>query len=360
LSNEAATAPLAPVTTAQSTGFIAESRQLRVGFGGCLAGSQGLVMKLALAGSPYPLFAVVGDHGLEEQALFDLGSLLNGAGFTNAQLSGTPQFTLELMGPLAPPGTNTTDVAFNGTHVVAKITDSVFLVTFPGLAYFSMEAVTSPLQGVPFVFNLTARAANGTVLTSYNGNVDLVTGGASDLFEGDGETASFANGVLSNYQVIPAVTGNIQFTFTRPCGPETGTETLAFAPLTFAAWQARFFGADAGNELIAGFDVDYEFDGLANGLEYLMGRDPTRRNGPATTPFDPDSDDFVFEYWRSRIAPGVASTPVWSQDMSLWRSDLISQQVVETAGAYERLEVRVTGGALLPRVFAGIRAFVSP
>lgn len=351
--NEAALAPLLPVTTAQRTTFVIESRQLRAGFGGCVAGSQGLVMKLSMAGAPYPLLAVVGDYGLDEQALFDLSRLLDPAGTTNATLSGTPQFTLELIGPTAPAGTNLTDVPFSSSHVVAQITDSVFLVTFPGLAYFSLDAVSTPVQGIPFVFNVTARAANGTVLTSYNGNVNLSSSGPGDLFEGGGETPAFSNGVLAGHQVIPAVSGDVTLTVTRPCGIETGSHLFNFSALTLASWRARYFGANANNELMAGFTVDFDQDGLPNGLEYYFGLNPTVFQASPIQEPDRDGSDFVFDYWRSRLTPGITARPIWSETLDTWRADIVSEQVVETVGAFQRVRVRVPAAGL-SKVFARV------
>jgi|GEM_PF-3538044 len=352
--NEAELAALQAVTTAQKTAFIVESRQLRVSFGGCFAGSQGLVMKLSMTGAPYPLLSVVGDFGLTEQALFDLSRLLNAGGTTNASLTGTPQFTLELIGPTAPPGTNLTDVPFSSTHIVAQLTDTVFLVSFPGLAYFSMEAVSSPVQGIPFVFNITARAANGTVLTSYNGNVDLTSGGAGDLFEGVGATPAFVNGVLASYEVIPAVSGNVSLTATRPCGFETGSQLFNFAVLTLTSWRDRYFGANSGNNAISGFDVDWDRDGFPNGLEYFFGMNPTIFEASPLSEPDMDGTDFVFDFWRSRMTPGITAMPIWSENLSLWRTDIVSQVVVETVGAFQRVRVRVPAAGLA-KVFASVR-----
>jgi hypothetical protein len=335
------------------TSFVIESRQLRVSFGGCVAGSQGLVMKLSMAGAPYPLLAVVGDYDLEEQALFDLSRLLNSAGTTNATLSGTPQFTLELIGPTAPAGTNLTDVPFGGTHVVAQLTDSIFLVNFPGLAYFSLDAVSTPVQGTPFVFNITARAANGTVLMSYNGNVDLSSSGPGDLFEGSGETPAFSNGVLAGYQVIPAVSGDVTLTVTRPCGIETGSHLFNFSALTLATWRGRYFGANANNESVAGFEVDFDRDGFPNGLEYYFGMDPTVFEASPMQEPDIDGSDFVFDYWRSRLTPGITARPTWSETLQTWRTDIVSDQVLETVGALERVRVRVPAAGL-SKVFARI------
>lgn len=239
LANEAASAPLIEITTPESTAFIVESRQVLVSTGGCFAGSQGLVMRLVKDGAPYPLFAVVGDHGQTDKALFDVNRLLNAAGTTNENLAGAPSFELDLIGPAAPLGVFNLDLPFAGEFVVAAATEVDFTANFPGLAYFSMEGTSPPLQGVPFTFNITARDSGGNVLTTYDGTVDLTTGNPGDLISGAGETAHFVNGVLAGHQVVPAVSGPVTFTATRPCGIETGSQVFNFSPpnldITFSA-----------------------------------------------------------------------------------------------------------------------------
>lgn len=243
--NEAAAAALVPVTTAQRTGFVIESRQVRVSFDGCFANSDGLVVALSQANSAYPLFAVVGDHEQPGRGLFDLSDLLNAAGTTNATFTGSPEFTLQLVRPSAPVGLTTLQVPYSGNLAVAQVTDTTYVNSFPGLAYFSMEATSPPLQGQPFTFNITARASGGTVLTTYNEKVEVTTGDPGDLTSGGGLTANFTNGVLSNYEVVAANSGPVTFTATRPCGIETGTQVFTFSPpildITFSAASYRVF-----------------------------------------------------------------------------------------------------------------------
>jgi hypothetical protein len=227
--NEVEPASLIEVTTAQDTAFIVESRQLRVTVGGCFAGSQGLVMRLTRTGSPYPLFAVVGDHELDDQALFDLGRLLNSDGTTNEILSGTPSLLLELLDPAAPAAVSPAEVAFTGADVVAEVAETLFAAGFPGLAYFSLEAVGIPLQGQPFTFHISARDANGEILTTYTGNVELAASVPENLASGAGMTPNFVDGRLLNHQVVVTEPGLLTFTVSRPCGIETGSASFFFS-----------------------------------------------------------------------------------------------------------------------------------
>lgn len=247
LTNETASAPLIEITTPASTDFVIESRQVRVSTGGCFAGSQGLVMRMVKVGAPYPLFAVVGDHEETDKALFDVNRFLNVGGTTNESFNGTPSFELELLGSSAPQGVFYLDLPFAGEFVVASTTEADFSANFPGLAYFSLEAVGSPLQGVPFTFNITARDSGGNALTAFNGKVELTTGDPADLVSGSGETAHFVNGVLTGHQVVTAVSGPVTFTATRLCGIETGSQVFNFSPPNLdISFSAPVYAANQG------------------------------------------------------------------------------------------------------------------
>jgi hypothetical protein len=352
VANEEAPAALIPVTTPAETAFVIESRQLRVS-GECVAGSGGMVMQLSMAGAPYPLLSVVGEAELPRMAIFDLSRLLNAAGTTNAALIGTPQFTLELLAPAAPLNTSPASVPYSSTFTVASLTDTAYFVIYPGLAHFTVEAVNPPLQGAPFLLNVTARTSNGDVLTDYNGNVIIITGAAGDLFEGAGATRGFVNGVLAGYHTVPAIAGPLTLTATRPCGAETGSGIFNVTALNLTTWRQHHFGADAGNDTIAGLAADPDFDDLTNGAEYFLGRHPRRFD---VSPFhDTDEDgELVFHYWRGRLSPGVSSQPVWGGDLSLSRTDLVTQEILETSGAFQLIRVRIATGSLA-RCFAGLR-----
>ena len=350
--NEAAPAALIPVTTPGETAFVIESRQLRVS-GECVAGSRGMVMQLSMTGAPWPLLSVVGDGESGNMALFDLSRLLNAAGTTNAALTGMRSFTLEMLAPAAPLNTSPASVSYTGAWSVAALTDTAFFVTFPGLTHFTVEAVNPALQGAPLLLNITARTSAGDVLTNYNGNVQLTAGAAATLFEGAGLTPGFVNGVLTRYQTVPAVAGPLTVTATRPCGTETGSGIFNVTTLSPTTWRQHYFGADAGNDAIAGFNVDRDADGLTNGAEYFFGRHPRLSDG---SPFSGTSrgGEFVFHFWRARLSPGVTGLPVWGADLSLSRSDLVTQEIVQTTGAFQLIRVRIASGALA-HCFAGLR-----
>lgn len=338
--NEAVPAPLLTVTAAEETAFVMESRQLRVAFPEEFSNLNGAVVQLTLEGAPWPLLAVVGDAGMPGKALFDLSRLLNAAGTTNAEPSGAARFTLELEGDSVPAGTHAADVAYAGEPVVARLSDTVFSVNLPGLASFTLEGPATALQGQPYVFNIVARDANGGVVASYNGGVTI--SGDKELFAGGGPTPAFVNGVLENYQIIPGEAGPLTLTASRGSGPETGSLTLNVEALSLAGWREFYFGDESGDESVAGPAADADGDGVPNALEYFFGTNPLTADArgleePSLTP----DGDFVFHYWRARVAPGVNHQPVWSSNLSDWSGEGLTETVLDRVGALELVEVSV-------------------
>lgn len=226
--NETELAPLIAVTTAESTAFVVESRQLLVRLGGCFSNSQGTVLRLSKSGLPYPLFAVVGDSGEMDEAFFDLRRLLNPAGTSNASFSGSQDFELDLFDAGGPTASQTVQAVFSGDPVVAAAQEVVFSSSFPGLAYFSLESAGTPVQGLPFLLNIVARNAQGQVLTAFDGTVEITAAEPGALTSGTGTTAAFVNGRLNNHAVVSAVLGSVTLTATRPCGNETGSQAFVF------------------------------------------------------------------------------------------------------------------------------------
>jgi hypothetical protein len=239
---------------------------------------------------------------------------------------------------------------------VAQLTDTGFFVTFPGLASFTIEAVNPPLQGAPFFLNITARTSDGNVLSSYNGNVTVTAGSAGDLFEGAGITPAFTNGVLADYLTVPAIAGPLTLTVARPCGAEAGIVNFNVTGLDLNSWRQHYFGPDAGNDTISGFGADPDGDDVTNGAEYYLGRHPWQFDPlPFLQPgLSPDGGKFVFHYWHARLAPGASGQAVWGPELPLTRSDLVTQQVVETSGSWQRTRIEIDV-ADLARVFAGLR-----
>ncbi len=104
---------------------------------------------------------------------------------------------------------------------------------------------------------------------------------------------------------------------------------------------------------MAGLEADFDMDGFSNGLEYYFGIDPTVFEASPMQEPDLEGSDFVFGYWRSRLTPGITARPIWSETLETWRTDIVSQQVVGTVGAFHRVRVRVPATGLT-KVFASV------
>jgi hypothetical protein len=108
----------------------------------------------------------------------------------------------------------------------------------------------------------------------------------------------------------------------HPSGRFTGTGTLwvgAGAPAGYATWAAGFPGLTDTDPT-----VDFEFDGLATGIEYVVGGDPTASDAADLSPtFDSTSDPskFLFTYRMSDLAkadPDVTAGVEYGSDLSGW------------------------------------------
>lgn len=176
---------LLPVTTAQRSEFIIESRQLVLDLnaaGTITGGLAGAVAVVANGESPYPLFSVIGDGLTGDRAYLDLSHFLSAAGVTSlVPLSGSVMnLTISLKGVGDLVGNFEGDtVEFNAEPVVASastanfVPDNLFLTAVPDRP--------TALQGGAFNVNLRANDAVGNPLADFNRpliltNATIVTG----------------------------------------------------------------------------------------------------------------------------------------------------------------------------------------
>ena len=90
---------LTEVTTADVNDFVAESRQLVIGFSDFQpAKSEAAIVRVAVPNSNYPLFAVVGDFGTSTEAFVNLDHLLSANGQTNLNPSQPLDLDIQLLG----------------------------------------------------------------------------------------------------------------------------------------------------------------------------------------------------------------------------------------------------------------------
>jgi hypothetical protein len=89
----------------------------------------------------------------------------------------------------------------------------------------------------------------------------------------------------------------------------------------YALWIDGFFpGSD--DPLVIGFGADPDFDGIANGVEALIGGNPNSPGVFATTELTKDGNTFTFLYPQDKSVPvGVTAAYEWSTDLANWQGD---------------------------------------
>lgn len=100
----------------------------------------------------------------------------------------------------------------------------------------------------------------------------------------------------------------------------------AYEPVeSFEEWQSRLFeSADLDDLETSAADADPDHDGLDNGLEFVLGRDPLHDEGAfyLTTNFDRENAEIVFEFERSALTASVSLGLECSEDLDVWRPEL--------------------------------------
>jgi hypothetical protein len=106
--------------------------------------------------------------------------------------------------------------------------------------------------------------------------------------------------------------------------PSPGATNALAPPNTNANWIDGFF-PDETDPLIIGFGADPDGDGIANGVEALIGGSPNAAGVFATTELTKTADGLTFLYPQAKIPPsGVTAGYEWSTDMANWQASGVS------------------------------------
>jgi hypothetical protein len=220
--------PRLEVTTSERVAFLSESRQVVIDLTAAGVDLAGTVVRIAAVGSPYPLFAVVGDVVGGGRAYADLSHLLTADGSSSATPDAPLELDVALRGFAADSITAT--IPYTGSARVAAATTVPFMIgAGPEVAGFAFEAIAPQTATLPFTITIRAIDAEGNTVTTF---ADAVTLSADPgPLQGDGSTPAFVAGVLSGYSVTVDGTGTQRLVATDAAGNRGESDPFEVAAL---------------------------------------------------------------------------------------------------------------------------------
>ena len=119
-------------------------------------------------------------------------------------------------------------------------------------------------------------------------------------------------------------------------------------PLTgIALWKQNQFGANAGNESIAGDNADPDGDGIVNILEYALNLDPNTVNTSMGISADSTASTVSIIYPRNTGASDLEYIVEYSTNLNplSWTKATVTEQILGTNGNTETVEATMTMGS---------------
>lgn len=115
----------------------------------------------------------------------------------------------------------------------------------------------------------------------------------------------------------------------------TATASLSADPI--AQWKSQYFGAQAGNDLVAGDTADFDKDGVCNLMEYAMGSNPADSSSKCgltnvCVSGTGAARQLCANYSLCNTAPGVKVTIQCSSNLQVWNTAPASTQIGNTGG----------------------------
>lgn len=197
--------------------------------------------------------------------------------------------------------------------------------TVPASAWSGNVNVSTPLQ-LTLTSNTQQIATGGAsaIVTASIGNA-----GGFNVPNGTAVLFSTNLGTLKNFGPTTLELGASSRLFSSGSTPGTATISAAVDSQTvttqvvigvpYASWRTSTFGASAGDDTIAGPTADPDGDGVANLLEFALGRNPLAATGSGIV-VDTDSGFLRLSAARSASAIGVTYTVEVSSDAVTWSS----------------------------------------
>ena len=194
-------------------------------------------------------------------------------------------------------------------------------------------------QGDTFTLSYSS---NGITWTDLSTRTNVMTGAALSV--------GLVVAPRTGNTIATATFDNISFTAPPPPPPA--------APLSaMQSWRQTSFGSSAVQPASSDL-ADPDADGLPNLMEYALGTSPTAHN--TTQPMvQPNGSTLSYTYTRSATATGVVCLIEWSDDLSNWSTEGVTEQILGIEGNLEQVRATVPAGLNSSR-FIRLRVVPSP
>ncbi len=206
--------------------------------------------------------------------------------------------------------------------------------------------------GVPEWIRMVRQGDTFTLSYSSNGTtwIDLST--RTNLMTGAALSVGFVVAPRTGNTIATATFDNISFTAPPPPAP-----AAAPALSGVQSWRQASFGSTAVQP--ASTDLaDPDADGLPNLLEYALGTSPTTRSTPEST-LQSNGPTLSYTYSRSTAATDVVFLVEWSDDLSNWSTEGVTEEILSTEGSQQHVRATLPAGPS-GRRFIRLRVAPSP
>jgi len=331
-----ASGPLVPATTASTTAFVAESRQLVVDLAALVPTTgdvSGALLIVTQAASAYPLIAVVGDASSPTLAYFDLSGLLNAAGeITLLPSAGPLDLTLSWLGLPAQPGHfSPSAVTYTGAPQTALATQSSFIGE--GFVLHAIAEASYAVAGMPFLLDLSATDVSGTPATYFNSPLVIE---CADLAAGGGSTPPLVSGRLPAYPLIFATPGVHTVTLHDLAASTTIALDVRVLPMNYQNWRAYHFGSTLIGTA-PGDDPDH--DGNSNLTEYVLGGNPKVPSGPLVVSAARGASALRIRFNLNPLQTEYAVVVQVAPNLVAWHRSVKVPTLIEAHADYNLMEV---------------------
>jgi Bacterial Ig-like domain/Lamin Tail Domain len=229
------------------------------------------------------------------------------------------------------------DISYRAINLTGTIpANGFFLVGNPGVPNTNMTFPAGVMQNGPDAIALYAGSAadfssHPVTAATPATLLDAVvydTGSADDaallaaLTPGKPQVNENANadGDVQSIARLPNGGAGFDSTLYVAQAPSPGSTNILPPPNTYADWINGYY-VDVTDPLIVGFKADPDQDGIPNGVEALIGGDPSTPGVFAATGLEKNGNVFSFLYSRDRVVPvGVVADYEWSTDMLQWNA----------------------------------------